>query len=310
MLKKLAIIFLAMFFVVPSVFAGNIPEFDTVGHDHLNVFNDAVTDCVVLNNVINSQSNWWWNYPLAGPIEFDPITGEVVEDTLPLGEDGKAQEAFYTNAADPESDPCFNTCIGLEDYDSCKIGPWPGDELIYQWLIVLQMMPETDLDLVIRDCVLKENQDNIWFYAQQTGRYRQTNGKLVFKRNMNPRVTVTAINGPKHKFRPFKIDARKMPNLGLTCLNKSLYTSKALWEEVIVMKMPVRQGANGDGEVESVLREGDMLLVQVDIPWNNPVDIWYGPDNVVIEYVGIINMKMVQPEVILDEDDWNDDGVL
>jgi hypothetical protein len=40
-----------------------------------------------------------------------------------------------------------------------------------------------------------------------------------------------------------------------------------------------------------VLREGDAMDVQFDIPWDNPVDIYYGPDNVVIKYVGIIGLS-------------------
>lgn len=285
MLKKLAILFLGMVFVASSAFAGNIPEFDAVGDDSANVFNDAIKDCVVDNNPINFGSNWF--NPVTALIDCEELRGDD-PTSLPLEVFHIAQETFYTTAADPAPDPCFNDC--LDGYDSCKTGPWAATS--YQWLIVLQMMPETDLDLNIRDCVLKENQTNIWFYAQQTGRYRQANGKLVFKKNMNPRVTVCAIPGPKSTWHgAFYMDARKMPNLGLTCLDHKLYTSKALWEEGIVMKMPVHNGTSVGGDPQHILREGDMIFVQFDIPFNNPVDIWYGPDNVVIKYVGIIGMQ-------------------
>ncbi len=86
-----------------------------------------------------------------------------------------------------------------------------------------------------------------------------------------------------------------MPTLGATCLQQKLYTSKALWEESIVMKMPVHGKIGLDGRLQYVLREGDMMLVQIDIPWNNPVDIWYGSDNVIIKYVGIIGMQITTP---------------
>ncbi len=56
------------------------------------------------------------------------------------------------------------------------------------------------------------------------------------------------------------------------------------------MALPEPLGSNDDGDPQYVLREGDMMFVQVNIPYNNPVDIWYGPDNVVIKYVGIVGM--------------------
>ena len=286
MSKKLTILFLGMVFVASSAFAGNIPEFDAVGDDSTNVFNDAIKDCVVANNPINLASDWF--LPVTARMDCLELRNDD-PSSLPTGEYFTAQETFYTTAADAAPDPCFDVC--LDGYESNKTGPWV--QTSYQWLIVLQMMPETDLDLNIRDCVLKENQRDIWFYAQQTGRYRQANGKLVFKKNMNPRVTVCAIPGPKSTYPiAFHMDARKMPNLGLACLDHKLYTSKALWEEGIVMKMPVHNGPSVGGDLQYILREGDMMLVTFNIPFNNPVDIWYGPDNVVIKYVGIIGMEM------------------
>ena len=282
MKKKLAILFFVMAFVAGSAFAGNIPEFDAVGNDSTNVFNDSIKDCVVANNGINLLSNWFFT--------VSEIIDPLDPTTLPLGAYGLAQETFYTTAADAAPDPCFDACL-VNGYNSHKTAPWLPT--FYQWLIVLQMMPETDLDLNIRDCVLKENQTDIWFYAQQTGRYRQSNGKLVFKKLRNPRLTVWAIPGPKASpgfDDPFLMDARKMPNLGAVTLDNRLYTSKALWEEGIVMALPEPLGSNDDGDPQYVLREGDMMFVQVNIPYNNPVDIWYGPDNVVIKYVGIVGM--------------------
>ncbi|MDL1976589.1 MAG: hypothetical protein LWX52_00565 [Deltaproteobacteria bacterium] len=289
MSKKLTILFLGMVFVASSAFAGNIPEFDTVGDDSTNVFNDAIKDCVVAaHNQINLASDWF--LPVTALMDCLELRNDD-PSSLPTGEYFTAQETFYTTAANAAPDPCFDVCLG--GYESNKTGPWV--QTSYQWLIVLQMMPETDLDLNIRDCVLKENQRDIWFYAQQTGRYRRGDGKLVFQRNMNPRVTVCAVPGPKASpgfTKAFHMDARKMPNLGLTCLDNKLYTSKALWEEGIVMTMPVHNGTSVGGDPQYVLREGDMMLVTFNIPFNNPVDIWYGPDNVVIKYVGIIGMEM------------------
>jgi hypothetical protein len=274
MLKKLALITLAMAFMTVPALAGNIPEFDAVGADDENVFNDAVKDEVVKKNPINLDS-----------------------DFTVFGFEGKRAEYFDTSAASLREDPCF----GFLDYLSSKAGPWFMN--FYEWRIVLQMAPETDLDLNIRDCVLKENQRDIWFYAQQTGRFRKTNGKLVFNKQANPRISVKATAGFKN-FVPqgtdFWMDARRMPGLGLVCLDGpegKLYTSKAVWEEGLVLAMPEPGGFNQCGEPVFPLREGDLITARVSIPFNNPVDIWYGPDNVSIKYVGIIGLELVASDL-------------
>jgi hypothetical protein len=248
MMKKLALLVLFVAFVSAPALAGNIPEFDAVGDDSANFFNDFIKDMVVANNI-----------DAGGTVinNFSDFTPYIYTDLEPW-------EYFVTSASGDDPSPCFP---GYFDY---KAGPWFPNT--YEWRIALQMAPETDLDLNIRDCVLKENMRNIWFYAQQTGRWRQTNGKLVFAKNKNPRVTVLALPGIRQPAAaaPFYMDARRMPGLGLTALLQKLYTSKALWEEGIVMKMPEPGTFNQLGQPVFVLREGD-LLCQFDIPWNNPV---------------------------------------
>jgi hypothetical protein len=271
MLKKLALISLAMVFMTVPVLAGNIPEFDAVGNDSANFFNDFIKDVVVANNPINNDSDF-------SDVPFD----------------GRFAEYFATSAAALRLDPCF----GFNGYLSSKAGPW--FENYYEWRIVLQMAPETDLDLNIRDCVLKENQTNIWFYAQQTGRYRNTNGKLVFVKRANPRMTVMATSGFKNivpQGQSFYMDARLMPTLNLKCFDDLLYTSKALWEESLVLAMPEPGGFNQCGQPVFPLREGDLITTRVTVPFNNPVDIWYGPDNVSIKYVGIIGLELVRGDL-------------
>lgn len=279
MIKKLALLIMLVTFISTPAFAGNIPEFDAVGDDSNNFFNDFIQTMVSDNNLDYNNVNLNQNS------DFTNI-GTV-------NEDGELcpWEYFETSASGPANSACFP---GYSDY---KAGPWFPN--FFEWNIVLQMAPETDLDLMIRDCVLKENQRNIWFYAQQTGRWRQNNGKLVFNKLMNPRITVTAIPGPQQPANaaPFYMDARKMPNLGLVTLDHKLYTSKALWQEGIVMKMPEPGSFNQAGEPVFVLREGDQLNVQVDIPFNNPVDIYYGPDNVEVKYVGIIGLDLTTLDV-------------
>jgi hypothetical protein len=272
MLKRLALITLAMVFMTVPALAGNIPEFDTVGNDWLNVFNDAIKGEVVNNN----------------PINFDSDFSDIL---LP---DNKYAEYFLTSAASLRDDPCF----GFLGYLSSKAGPW--FENYYEWRIVLQMAPETDLDLNIRDCVLKENQRDIWFYAQQTGRWRKDNGKLVWNKLANPRMTVKATAGFKNIVpagTTVYMDARLMPTLKPVCFDDKLYTSKALWEESLVLAMPEPGGFNQCGQAVFPLREGDLITTRVDVPFNNPVDIWYGPDNVSIKYVGIIGLELVRGDL-------------
>jgi len=257
--------------------AGNIPEFDAVGDDSANFFNDFIKAAVVANNPINNDSDFTdvW-LPNENPAFYPPA------------------EYFDTSAASLRLDPCF----GFGGYLSSKAGPW--FENYYEWRIVLQMAPETDLDLNIRDCVLKENQTNIWFYAQQTGRYRKTNGKLVFNKKANPRMTVMATSGFKNIVpagTSFYMDTRLQPTLRLVCFDDLLYTSKALWEESMVLAMPEPGGFNQCGQPVFPLREGDVITTRVDVPFNNPVDIWYGPDNVSIKYVGIIGLELVRGDL-------------
>jgi hypothetical protein len=269
-----------VFMTVPAL-AGNIPEFDAVGADNENVFNDAVKAEVIKNNPINLDSDFTDVF-----LFNDPIPGPRPGVRYPA-------EFFASTAAALRDDPCF----GFLGYLSSKAGPW--FENIFQWRIVLQMAPETDLDLNIRDCVLKENQRNIWFYAQQTGRYRKTDGQLVFNRRANPRIEVWAISGFKNIVPQgtwFYMDAREMPGLGLECLDGDLYTSKAVWEEGLVMAMP-ETDFNQCGQQQFPLREGDMIYTKVSVPFNNPVDIWYGPDNVTIKYVGNIGLELVRSDL-------------
>jgi hypothetical protein len=281
MIKKLALLVLFVAFISAPALAGNTPEFDVVGDDSANFFNDAIKNMVVDNNIqatgpINYYSDW------AGGDPVQPLIANVGQ----LGPFPRAAHEFFASSGAPQPDDCFNALGG--GYWSWRTGAiFPG---VYQWLIVLQMAPESDIDLNIRDCVTKENQTNIWVYAQQTGRWRDSNSRLQFKANLNPLVTVYAVPGPRATWgfsAPFLMYARKVPtsNLGLVTLDGTVrFTSKALWEEGIVMAMPT--GADNT----FLLREGDMIFVQFFIPLNHPADVRYGVDNVSLKYIGVNGM--------------------
>jgi hypothetical protein len=244
-----------------SAMAGNWPEFDAVGSDNQNYFNDAVKEAVVANvkdgfgTPINTLSNFI-GYP------YTP-------------------EYFRTTAAGGQPSPCF------PDYIDHMAGVTNANT--FDWGIVLQMKPESDLDLNIRDCVVK-NQGVIWGGAQQTGRFRTSAGVLQFRKASNPSISVRVCPGDANYYLGnqwcFTMDARMMPTLNLKALDGQLYTSKALWEEGIVMAMPEDGAVNKSGEPTYRLREGDQINVHVDIPRSTPAEIHYGPDNVSVKYIG------------------------
>ena len=236
-------------------FAGS-PEFDAVGDDSTNFFNDAIRDAVVANNVngLGVQVNLFSDFFAEG----------------------------FTTSGSENPDPCF------PGYTSYYAGP--RNTNTYTWRIVLQMKPESDLDIVIRDCVL-QSLGNVYTEATQTGRFRNGDGTLNFVAAANPSIVATVASGPKHNFGSFTLDSRIMPLLvpvPLTDLVAITYTSKGVWAESIVVAMPEDGAANTLGEPTVRLREGDVVSVTVNIPGNNPNHIFYGEDNVALEYVGEI----------------------
>ena len=270
MKKILLIILVAAFMATPVMvtpaFAGNIPEFDAVGCDATNYFNDAIKWSVVDNNTdgFGYPINWW--------SDFTPYP---------------YQDEFFRNTAGQlYPDPCF------PEYLSALTDAY--NEAIYQWRIVLQMKPESDINLNIVDCVLKHNEFDIWTSAEQTGRYRAPWGQLFFVPTANPSVTVKAIPGKYATpgfHSPFIMDARTLPGLFPIPLIDAQYTSKALWEEGIVMVLPETGLTNCEGQSVYNLKQGDAIDVIVSIPGNNTADIRYGSDNVILKYIGIVGTE-------------------
>ena len=261
--KVFSMVVLAVF-LAGTAWAGNIPEFDAVGCDNQNFF--ALTNLpygVVIDNNVGYQ----------GPInDYGSFGG-------PLG------ESFWTNAGQLFPDPCWGE-FGLQ---SALTDAW--NQGTYRWTIVLQMKPESDINVNIYDCVLKHNTFDIWNGAEQTGRYRAPWGQLFFVPTANPSMTVKALPGPYATAgftSAITMDARALPGLGLVPMDGQLYTSKAHWEEGIVLALPQTGNTNSSGETEYNLKQGDRVQVTVDIPFNNTVDLFYGPDNVLLKYIGVV----------------------
>ena len=266
-LFKFTVILSALVLISAVAWAGNTPEYDAVGYDYGNFF---------------SQSTVYYQVVNGGP------NGYLEQDSA------FSREGFDTNAGQLKPSPCYGIPAALTDV-------W--NEGTYEWWIVLQMKPEADINLNIYDCVLKHNETNIFGYADQTGRYRMPWGELMFNAAWNPLVSASAVPGP-YATTAFAewynatgdeliLDARTLPGLVLVPLDGVSYTSKAHWPEGLVMAAPKTGTTNGSGQMEYNLKQGDMIHVKVEIPPDtNTFDVWYGPDSVILKYIGIINTEL------------------
>lgn len=252
-----------------TAWAGNMPEFDAVGCDNYNIF--AGFNWIQYGQVIDN------NVGPYGKINEYSIFYELIDNEL------VEVEKFEQTAGQLFPDPCFPYM------DSALTDAW--NEAYYEWWIVLQMKPESDINLNIYDCVLKHNFFDPWGEAEQTGRYRAPWGQLMFVPSANPLVTVWAYPGeyatPGFES-PFYLDARTLPGLSAVPMNGKLYTSKAIWDEEILLILPETGLTNASGETIYNLKQGDRIRVRIEIPpANNTADIRYGQDSVLLKYIGI-----------------------
>ncbi|MBV5339151.1 MAG: hypothetical protein J0665_06275, partial [Deltaproteobacteria bacterium] len=275
-MKKTILTTLAFSVVIGAAVAqaGNIPEFDAVCDDSTNYFaatNSAQYGQVIANNI----------GPL-GPLEL--------VSCWPADNTKQTYEEFTTTAGWLYDDPVFPGMLSaLTDV---------YNEGTYHWNIVLQMKPESDLNINIYDSVLKHNEFSPWTAAEQTGRYRAPWGQLFFVPSANPQITVQAIPGKYHtpKFEaPVTLDARAIPGLQAVPLSSAVYTSKCLWADDIVVVMPETGTKNTSGQNMYNLKQGDMISVDIAIPGNNTADIRYGQDSVTVKYIGIIGTWLYAP---------------
>jgi hypothetical protein len=259
--------------------AGNIPEYDAVCNDTQNYF--AMTNSAQYGQVIVNNIGPW------GPLE---IYSDWCKVALA---DGTWMEYFNTTAGALYDDPVF------PGMDSALTDVY--NEGTYHWNIVLQMKPESDLNINIYDSVLKHNEFTPWGAAEQTGRYRAPWGQLFFVSTANPQITVKAIPGQYHTpgfNAPVYMDARMIPGLVATALRDAVYTSKCLWADDIVAVMPETGTQNTLGEKMYNLKQGDMISVDIYVPGNNTADIRYGQDSVTVKYIGIVGTWLYDPFLI------------
>lgn len=266
MIRRIGVVLLALMFVASFAWADNRPEFDAVGQDATNYFNDFIKEFIV-DNATNG---------------FGVLINEK-SDFRNL-----ASREFFSvgqNAIGPSPDTCFNALKPYTSYltKAAKQG-------VYQWSIVLQMTPESDLNINIRDCVVKDQSHDILTGAQQTGRFTDLTGRTNFVLAANPRITVVAVAGPNATpgWTQQTLVARQMPGLTPLALNRVFFTSKALWEDGVVAAMP-EFGADGQFELSA----GDRIVVTIEVPPVNTTDIRYAADNVVIKYIGEVDTEVL-----------------
>jgi hypothetical protein len=266
------------------------------------MFNDAVKELVCNSNaaggvLINQRSNFTddCDDPVYNAFTATMLGCNAIAGSVSFWE-------FFQGPGIPQDSICFaaigrGACVSSGDADPyTDILTSPANAGTYKWQIVIQKKPDTDLNINIVDCVVKNNSSTMFGSengqgAHQTGSYVMPWGEVVFDKLRNPRMSAWAVPGcykssPSFTA-PFALDARTLPMLSVVSLQNALYTSKACWEEGIVVKRP--QGGQGNliGEPEYDLKQGDRILVQVDVPFNNSVSIRYGRENVIIKYVGI-----------------------
>lgn len=267
------VLLLAGMFLASSAMAGNYPEFDAVGVDSANYF--------AKNNIAYKMVTDWNK---ANKVDGIYSLEDESNFPSPISNPG---EGFKASGGQAYIDPCWGAFKSV--LTTVQRDGW------YEWVIVLQMQPESDIDLNIYDCVLKwqgADHGGLWGNADQTGRWRADWGKLYFSPCAAPDITVTAYPGPfaVASFKESQIlEARKMPGLHTTCLDEKWYTSKAHWDESIVIALPETGMYKDNGDQSFQLVQGDIIKVQVQVPTFNTTDIYYGADSVVLKYIGMSN---------------------
>lgn len=255
MIKKALFVIVTMAFLSTSAMAGDRPEFDGVGDDSNNWFNCLAEDLVIAANPWNTASAF-------------------------------LRESF-TPPAKETGDLCFPGYMSAYTQ-------W-HKRAQYKYRIVLQMDPSTDLDINIRDCVTKHNSTTIFGDAPndgafQTGRGVDWLGFPGFYPGTNPYVTVMAYPGPYAVFgfnAPFYLTNREQGGLDENDFVEVPYTSKALWQESLVARMPEYEVPAPQNGMEYNLSAGDIIEVVIDIPATGVTDVRYGADNVTVKYVGV-----------------------
>ena len=240
------------------------PEIDLVGQDSQYFFRDDWISQIFINGKDNSGTRI---------NNFSAFESEF----------------FSTNSGQATIDTCYST--PTRSYLSVLTPTWSAAE--YEWEIVLQMKPATDLVLQLHGCVLKTGENDVWTAGYQTGFYTVpwAPNQPVFVSAVNPRLTVQALPGPKAKdgfpAQGFFLDTRRHSGLQVAPLAESLITVQTLGSESIVIALPSEGGINASGQTMYSLSRGDRIKVVVSIPGDTTADVRFGESGAVMQYIGI-----------------------
>ena len=240
------------------------PEIDLVGQDSDYFFRDDWTSQIFINgtNIFGTRIN-----------DFSAFQSE----------------SFSTTAGQASVDTCYSTSD--REYLSMLTPTWTDAK--YEWVIVLQMKPATDLMLKINGCVFKPGEDDIWTDSYQTGFYTLpwAPDEPIFVTRFNPRLTVQALPGPmaKESFSAdgFTLDTRSHSGLHVVPLIDSLVTVQNLPGESIVISLPAEGSTNASGQMTHSLSQGDRIKVVISIPGNTTADVRFGASGTALKYIGI-----------------------
>ena len=203
------------------------------------------------------------------------------------------------------TDPCFTfTMNAMKDSSHCpykSIYTPERDGAIYRWRIVLQKKPASDIDINIEDCVLTETLNcptGIFTTPGETGFYN-LGPYLLFLQTALPSITAYAVPGPNASLgftAPFELYTRQQPQTSATLnqINELPFVSKALFDESIVVAMPMTGGSVfGNFATGYTLTGGDMIDISIGIPETiNPNDYYFGSDNVFLKYIGMTGTEV------------------
>jgi len=249
---------------------GKRPEFDAVGQDSENFFNDFVNGMIVEKGLDLNGS------PINAYSAFD-------------------DELFTNDSTEPFDDPCFSS--SSLSYQSAMVTPW--DQAVFEWEITLQMKPASDIAIGVIGCVLSDDGIDLWREAAQAGAYSlsQNPGLIVNVRSANAAISVKAFPGPLAQAgfpeEGFFLDARMQPSLDAYPLSDARFTMQALTTSRLIAALPVTGKTNSGGETMFALNQGDRIRVTISVPPNNTATIRLGQDNVMLNYIGFIGTDFI-----------------
>ncbi len=248
---------------------GSHPEFDAVGNDHLNHFQD-IYKAGVIEQSQNSNGTRINRYS-----DFNT-------------------ETFSSNAGMAMRDPCFS----LNDaYESILTSSWT--ESVYSWEITLQMKPISDIGLHIAGCTLRPGEENVWEAASQSGNFSLPTSPEVlrFIPSSNPKISVTALPGPEATSNfpaaGYSMDVRSLSSLRRGPAVDVPFISRSFHEETLTLARPNNGEVNANGQTMYALNAGDRIRITLTVPFNNTTDLRFGKDNVWLFYNGIIGTERI-----------------